>query len=78
MYFFILKVKHKKEQTLTPTISYFKRAERIQAASLGDPLVVVQEIGYVLWWQGDPAVVERWCWWFVVWVFRRLSGYHNG
>lgn len=45
---------------------------------LGDPLVVVEEVGYMLWRQGDHAVVEqRWCWWLVVGVLRALSGDHS-
>ena len=46
----------------------------VQAALLGDPLVVVEEEGYVLWRQGDPAVVKQRCSWFVVGVFSLLSG----
>lgn len=30
-------------------------------AQLGDLLVVVEEVGYVLGWQGDPAVVQQRC-----------------
>lgn len=44
---------------------------------LGHLLVVVEEIGYVLWRQGDPAVVEEWRWWFVVGVLSPLSGDHS-
>lgn len=45
---------------------------------LGDPLVVAEEIGYVLWREGDPAVVEQRCWWFVASFLNPLSGDHNG
>lgn len=58
-------------------ISYFKRAEWVQAALLGDPLVVVEEVGYVLWRQGDPAVVEQRCRWFVAGVLSLLGGDHS-
>lgn len=60
------------------SISYFKRAAWVQATLLDDLLVVVEEVGYVLWRQGDPAVVEERCWWFVVDVRSRLSGDHSG
>lgn len=59
-------------------MSYFKRAEWVQATLLGDPLVVVEEVGYVLWRQGDLAVVEEQCWWFEVGVRSFLSGDHSG
>ncbi len=62
---------------LTECISYFKRAERVQAAFLGDPLVVVEETGYVLWWQGDPTVVEQQCRYQAVCVLSLLSGDHS-
>lgn len=32
-------------------ISYLKRTKWVQAALLYYPLVVVEEVGYVLWWQ---------------------------
>lgn len=65
-------------EKLTECISYFKRAEWVQAALLGDSLVVVEEVGYVLWRQGDPAVVEQWYWWwFVVGVLSLLSDDHS-
>lgn len=56
---------------------YFKRAERVQAALLGDPLVVVEEVGNVLWRQGDPAAVKRRCRCSVVDDLGLLSGDHS-
>lgn len=63
---------------MTGRISYFKRAEWVQSALLGDLLVIEEEIGYVLWRQGDPAVVEQWCWWFVDGVLSIRSCDHSG
>lgn len=59
---------------LSECISYFKRTEWVQAALLSDLLVVLEEIGDVLWRQGDPAVVEQWHRWFVVRVLSPLCG----
>lgn len=68
------KTKNLNSDKLTQCISYFKRAEWVLAALLGGPLVVVKEIGYVLWRQGDPTVVEEHCRWFEVGALRPLRG----
>lgn len=64
--------------TLTERTAYFKRAAWVRAALLGNLLVVVEEIGYVLRRQGDPAVVVRRRWRFALCVLSPLGGDHSG
>lgn len=47
-------------------------------ALLGNLLVVVEEIGYVLRRQGDPAVVVQWRWRFALCALSPLGGDHSG
>lgn len=55
-------------------MTYFKRALWIRVALLGNLLVVVEEIGYVLMRQEDPAIVRR----YAHCILSCLSGGHSG